>query len=213
MNQLQVKELHNVLKFKCKKCGKCCDSTFIQLYPFDIKNICKKLNIKTKELNQKYLLLNEIEGIPRTFIKNRPTCPFKEDNQCTIYENRPIRCKLFPLGRVFKEKKILHVLPEEKCVGFQTGKKQTVSGWLKNEEILEFEELTKNWNHFIINLKDNPILKEPMFKIIFQKAFYDFDDPFIKSQREKLRKEKGLEEFMENLYDIFNSMKDNLKSI
>ena len=46
---------------------------------------------------------------------------------------------------------------------------------------------------------------------VFQKAFYDFDDPFIKSQREKLRKEWSLENFMENLYDIFEMMKENLK--
>lgn len=208
---LQAKEPHHQLKFKCKKCGYCCDHTFIQLYPFDVKNICGQLDITTKEFHQKYSLFKSIEGIPRCFLRNRLKCPFKENSQCTIYNFRPVRCRLFPLGRVFQENETIFVLPEEKCVGFETGKKQTIAEWLEQQEVTKSDPLTERWNKFLIKLKDDSILHEKTFPITFKKVFYDFDDEFIKKQREKLRKEYSSEDFMENLSEIFGFIKDSTK--
>ena len=108
--QLQAKGLHNILKFKCKHCGNCCDTTIIQLYPFDIKNICDAKNISTKEFHRQHSIFQlDEDKIPRCFLKNRPRCPFK-DNGCTIYDKRPIRCRLYPLGRVYQDNEIIHVI-------------------------------------------------------------------------------------------------------
>jgi len=194
--QLQAKELHHKLKFKCKHCGQCCNKPVIQLYPFDIKNICQELNISTKQFHQQYSLFQlDEDNIPRCILKNKPKCPFRE-NKCTLYNNRPIRCRLYPVGRIFQED-ITYVLPENKCPGFDSGKKQTIQEWLDQQNITEYDPLTKKWNDFIINLKDHHL--NPMQQIIFRKVFYDFDDPLIK----KYRKENN---FMNDLYYIFEML-------
>ncbi|MBU0459965.1 MAG: YkgJ family cysteine cluster protein [Nanoarchaeota archaeon] len=226
---LQAKELHHNLKFKCQKCGYCCDHTIIELSPFDIKNICEHLNITTTEFHQKYSIFNFI-AYPKCILKNRPHCPFKK-NTCTIYQARPIRCRLYPLGRVFQDHKnsdteflgcqrmheapsvhneILYVLPEEKCSGFASGKKQTIAEWLDNENISPFNQLTNEWNNFLIKTKENELDK--VQTVIFKKVFYDFDDPLIQKYREQMKPETNLEVFMENLYQIYEILNSASKN-
>jgi Fe-S-cluster containining protein len=208
--ELNIKQLHNKFKFKCKRCGLCCDNTIIYLYPFDIKNICNKLNITTTEFNLKCSLFKlDRNNILRCILKNRPKCPFNDDSNCKIYELRPIRCRLFPLGRIFKDNKIFYALPTERCIGFNTGHKQTIQEWLDKEKVTEYNELTKDWNNFIIKLKSNNLIKQKPFQVIFKKIFYDFDDKLIKQYREKLGKEENLKDFMNNLYEIFNFILKN----
>lgn len=196
--QLQTKELHNKFNFKCKRCGFCCNHTIIALYPFDIKNICDELNISTKEF-QKYAVF-KIDNVLRCLLNNRPNCPFYEKG-CKIYSKRPIRCRLFPVGRIFENNEVLYILPEQRCIGFDTGKKQTVKEWLDKEDVKEYDDLTRRWNNFIIRLKDKE--KDKTFHVIFRKVFFDFDDPLITQYRNSLRKEDSLESFMDNLYEIF----------
>ena len=76
---------------------------------------------------------------------------------------------------------IIYVLPEDKCQGFDTGKKQTIAEWIENENVNESDELTSKWNSFLIKLKDSETIKKKHFPIIFKKVFYDFDDEFVKS--------------------------------
>lgn len=196
-------------KFKCKKCGFCCDNTIIQLYPFDIYNICKTLNLTTQELHKsnftKFLL--DENQIPRCILNNKPNCKFKVNNLCEIYEDRPLRCKLFPIGRYFEKDKIEYILPKQKCQGFDTGQKQTVSEFLSEQEVSKFDNLAKQWNNFIIEWKDNQ--KTQMFPIFFRKIFYDFDDKIIKSYREKLNPENNEEDLMKNLYEIAETLLQN----
>lgn len=205
--KLQVKQLHNKFKFKCKKCGFCCDNTIIFLYPFDVKNICKALDITTAEFKQYSIFKLDKDNILRCILKNRPKCPFNENSNCKIYNSRPVRCRLFPVGRIFQKNEILYAIPEQKCIGFDTGKKQTIEQWLDKEGVTEYNELTKQWNDFIIKLKDKD--KNKMFQVIFRKVFYDFDDKLIKQYREKL-KENNLKDFMNNLYEIFNTIQEQL---
>lgn len=202
--QLKTIDKNKKLKFKCKKCGFCCDNTIIQLYPFDISNICKAIRKTTQELHKsgytKFLL--DKDKIPRCILNNKPSCKFKENNLCTIYGSRPIRCRLFPLGRYFEKGRTDLVIQEQRCIGFDTGKKQFVSEYIKDQEIED--RLSGRWNKYLISLKQKP--KADMFPIIFRKIFYDFDDPVIKGYREKLRKEEDEEKLMENLYEIAEEM-------
>lgn len=190
---LQAKELHQKLKFKCKQCGKCCDSTIIQLAPYDIKNVCNALKINTKEFHEKYSMFRPFDDIPRCYLRNRPICPFKVDNNCTIYLSRPLRCRLFPLGRVYPDnvdEDSFIVLPEERCVGFDTGKKQRISEWLEEQLVFELDKESEDWNNFLIKLKDNPIIKKEGFKEMFKEVFYGFEDVNVS---------------MKELYEKFNS--------
>jgi Fe-S-cluster containining protein len=94
-------------KFECKKCGRCCRNFggFLPIWGWEadeLKKIAKEKNISL-ELKPAELWADEKTGLVWCFqirLANEP-CPFLLDNQCSIYKNRPLICKSFPLGHSY----------------------------------------------------------------------------------------------------------------
>ncbi|MDX1961403.1 MAG: YkgJ family cysteine cluster protein [Leptospiraceae bacterium] len=100
---IQKEEL---LPFLCKLSGKCCVNNEIPLNTMDIFLLAKTLETNPKTLfNQKLISYRIIvsnqwmEPIINT--RKVPVCPFLERNSdeytCSIYETRPLACRLFPM--------------------------------------------------------------------------------------------------------------------
>ena len=201
---MQAKELHNKFKFKCKRAAYCCDRPMISITPFDIKVICNRLEILTQEFHQRYSFFTVDEfGIPRCFIQNKPHCPFKIDNTCTIYTSRPLRCRLYPVGRVFEGEDIFYVVSEVHCPGFESDKKLSIGEWLEDQGVHEYDDVAIAWNRFLIKLKDQPLTEEQGKQ--FKEIFYYFN-PVQQDHDQNLVK------FMNSLYEQYNETNDTLKS-
>ncbi|RLI82312.1 YkgJ family cysteine cluster protein [Archaeoglobales archaeon] len=70
-------------------CGKCCYETEMPLTAGDIERI-KALGFDEDDFSV------VVEGVRR--LRNvKGACYFLKDNKCTIYENRPIGCRIYPL--------------------------------------------------------------------------------------------------------------------
>ncbi len=79
------------MTFKCIKCGKCCWNTEMPLTRDDLKRITS-LGYKITEFavyNGQYWQLKNING--HCFFLN------PETNECTIYPNRPLGCRIYPI--------------------------------------------------------------------------------------------------------------------
>lgn len=180
--QFIVKELHNKFAFKCQKCSNCCSGTKLALYPFDIMNICGYLGITTDEFHKKYSYFTaDSKGITRCLLRTNPVCALN-DKKCTVYEARPVRCRMFPVGRMFKGGKVLYLLPSAGCAGFKSGKKQTIEEWISMMPN-EMHKLSDEWSRFIIKLSKTKLpLDDKLFVMFFIKIFYDYDNELV--QRE-----------------------------
>ena len=85
--------------FKCHRCGECCTNiNGVGLMDADIKRLCKHLKCGTR-----WFETNMIEPKPRhqskPFLKGSVTnrrCPYY-NNGCTVYEARPLVCRVYPL--------------------------------------------------------------------------------------------------------------------
>jgi|Deesub1362B_J571_1020462.scaffolds.fasta_scaffold00066_27 hypothetical protein len=81
-----------IFKVNCKTngyCGKCCYGTEMPLTEEDIERI-KALGFDENDFSV------VVEGVKR--LKNvENACYFLKENKCTIYENRPTGCKIYPL--------------------------------------------------------------------------------------------------------------------
>jgi len=76
----------------CEKCGKCCrECDPILLNVDDLKRLASHLGPRLEEFI-------ELDGFYR-FKKTQP-CAFLKDNQCSIYEYRPARCREVPFIKV-----------------------------------------------------------------------------------------------------------------
>lgn len=95
---LELAAMYTLQKGLCKRCGDCC-RTICKSIAFskeELKAVSKYLKIPYKKLKRK------IRAIPlgsQIFDVPGKPCPFlKGRNVCTIYEVRPIVCKIYPFG-------------------------------------------------------------------------------------------------------------------
>jgi uncharacterized protein len=85
------------LQFKCTGCGKCCTGSPGAVWVSDeeVKEISSHLNIPVKDFLNQYTRL--IDG-KRSLIEDPRSydCVFLKNNQCTIYQKRPLQCRTYP---------------------------------------------------------------------------------------------------------------------
>ncbi len=85
------------LKFKCTGCGKCCTGSdgYVYISKTDIETMSNHLSLTTKEFTKTYT--RHVSG--EYALKDQPKsgdCIFLKNNQCSVYEARPIQCRTFP---------------------------------------------------------------------------------------------------------------------
>jgi len=87
------------LYFKgCKDCTKCCDGTQFFLAPLvldDFEKVKPYFEIRA-------IILDDIIPVMLFNDGNSP-CKYLEEGKCTIYENRPPACKIYPFSPFFDE--------------------------------------------------------------------------------------------------------------
>lgn len=80
-------------QINCLQCANCCKTLGPRLTDKDVKRMSKTLRIKTNDVIEKYLRVDEDNDL---VFKSMP-CPFLDnDNYCVIYENRPKACREYP---------------------------------------------------------------------------------------------------------------------
>ena len=113
-----------MVNFKCFHCGACCkfQSTQINLTLGDIARISKLLNVKpSKLIIEEYFepapFLNPASPFQADIeLGLHKPCKFWKNDRCSVYEARPLNCRLFPVWMFAK-------LPPEEI------KKQAVEGY------------------------------------------------------------------------------------
>ncbi len=189
-------------KFNCHKdisCfNKCCCNTDLFLTPYDIIKLKNGLQIESHEFLFQYTDAINQEGINIPLIKlkmgDKQQCPFLGEQGCTVYEERPLICRNFPIGSGFikmhEEGQELHfLLKMDYCKGTEEDKECTVKDWRQSQEVDLHDELIQGWS-FIIAKKatDAPELQlDDRTTQYFIMASYDidsfrkfvFDSPFL----------------------------------
>jgi Fe-S-cluster containining protein len=91
-------------KFRCLQCGHCCKNLegFLPVWEWEaeeLKKIADEKNIALKFVPSE-IWLDEKTGLTWNFQIRilQESCPFLLNNQCSIYKNRPLVCRSFPLG-------------------------------------------------------------------------------------------------------------------
>ena len=80
--------------FKCEMCGNCCKyPDKIALNDSDICLLADHFKISTQEVINKYI---HVSG-KNFFFKQSHPCQFLKDNKCSIYQSRPLTCRVFPI--------------------------------------------------------------------------------------------------------------------
>lgn len=108
------------LKFRCTECGNCCSDTIVPISHEDVLRLMKGTGWKASELVAFYtendfddkgegLQFINLDGGRRTlglrkrFDKenDRGSCAHFKDNRCSVYEHRPVTCRVWPFTLSF----------------------------------------------------------------------------------------------------------------
>ncbi len=147
--------------FSCHKdvaCfNECCKDVNIILTPLDIVRLKNHLKITSDEFLDKYTIqpFNKEQKLPVVLLRmdeaKNKKCHFVTKEGCSVYEDRPWACRMFPLGVAIpkagtKEKEFYFVLPEEinentTCLGLKEQKKWGINEWIVNQGIVDYDKI------------------------------------------------------------------------
>ena len=157
--------------FACHK-GKecythCCSNLNLILTPYDIVRMKNRLGLTCDQFLAIYTkpeMLSRTQ-LPVVTLKmlddNNKSCPFLAPQGCTIYEDRPVTCRYYPLGTAaFREQEIeptgedfYFMVREAHCLGFKEDKDWTVKAWRKDQGVELYDEVNRGWLEFMLRKK------------------------------------------------------------
>jgi len=176
----------------------CCKSIDIQLVPYDIVRLKRRLDMDSKEFVARYTVPFEMDhhGMPglKLLTKQGSTeCVFLTEAGCSVYEDRPTACRYYALGSMGVRKKesaqvedVYFVVKEDHCKGHFEPKTQTVREYRREQGVDVYDEMNREWRDIIIKKRSSgPTIGQPTARSfqLFDMCSYDMDSfrAFIQS--------------------------------
>jgi Fe-S-cluster containining protein len=180
-------------QFSCHKGVKCfndcCGDVNIFLTPYDILRMKNKLGISSTEFLKKYVIypFDEKSKYPVVILKmlenEKKSCPFVSEDGCTIYEDRPWSCRMYPLGLASpkedeknQNQEFYFLLEDPVCKGFNEKKKWLIRDWIEDQNLNEYNEMGNLFKEITLNpffnSKKNVLLEKLE---VFDMVCYDLD--------------------------------------
>jgi Fe-S-cluster containining protein len=136
----------------------CCADVNILLTPVDVVGLSRSLGIKTGEFIEKYTLTPVTKDLhlPVLVLKMNEgpgkKCPFVGPAGCTVYDDRPWACRMYPLGmglppaRAGEEPEPVYFLFEDDfCKGRSEPDEWTVERWRNDQGVSAREEIEEGY--------------------------------------------------------------------
>jgi len=115
------------IRFECQGTGKCCKSGNVDSYVYltleDSRKIAKHLGLSTQKFTGRYVAKSENEFHLKQL---KGHCSFLEQNQCSIYNVRPIQCRTWPFWPENMKKGAWEKDVKKVCSGIGKGKLYTM---------------------------------------------------------------------------------------
>jgi len=168
--------------------NKCCNDVNIFLTPYDIIRLKNRLGISSSEFLAKYTILPIEENLKHPIVMFRMNdetlnCQLVGEKGCTVYEDRPWSCRMFPVGIASPkdsseepESEFYFLLEESVCEGFKDGRDWTIGEWMEDQGVDDYVELGELFKE--ISLHDKFLkgkVKEPIKLEMFYTVCYDID--------------------------------------
>lgn len=145
---------------------RCCSGIKIFLSPYDIFRLKKRLGMTSLEFLSRYAVPTMIEqsSLPIVVLKmqddEKKSCPFVTAEGCTVYEDRPMTCRYYPLGMGFMKKYDKQTgegffikIKEDHCLGHREDREWTVAEWTADQGADIYDEVNYDWLEIVLKAK------------------------------------------------------------
>ncbi|MCB9190014.1 MAG: YkgJ family cysteine cluster protein [Flavobacteriales bacterium] len=163
MNQITKLSPDDVLPLTCSRAGSCCFGNQVLLNPWELAVMADAKKMTAREFNQLYC---EFGGIRLRFdgdlISNhKKACrQYVEGKGCSIYEARPLACRLFPIGRYIQNEEANYMFKGKQfpclaeCPEVTNLPTLTVSEYLAGQKTALFEEAQDAYLEMVQNIAE-----------------------------------------------------------
>ncbi len=154
----------DMFAFSCHKAiscwNKCCHGADVIVTPMDMLRLSRHFGIRPIEFLDRYCYQAQWEKAGLPVAKLRMTgedgagpCPFVADEAgCTVYEDRPVTCRYYPLGLAAIKLKgqegkdnFNFLVKENHCRGHEESKLQSVSQFHKEQGSDAYDQVNAGW--------------------------------------------------------------------
>ncbi len=169
----------------------CCADINILLTPVDVLRLARRLEITTEEFLVKYTQMPVTKELhlPVVMFKMGPEpdrrCDFVGEDGCTVYEDRPWSCRMYPVGmaippaRAGVEPEPVHFLFEDDfCHGHSESQTWTFESWKADQGLDDQEELETGFREIVSHpwFIGGTRQLDPKRMEMFYTACYDLDN-------------------------------------
>jgi len=169
--------------------NECCRDLNQLLTPYDILRLKMHLGLTSDQFLARYTAHHSgpESGLPVVTLKPADTrdlrCPFVTPKGCSVYENRPSSCRMYPLARAVTRSRVTDkvterfmVLKEPHCLGFEKGPPRSASQWIEDQKITVYNENNDKLLQIIsLKNKTKPGVLDLQSRHLFFTALYDLD--------------------------------------
>jgi Fe-S-cluster containining protein len=132
----------------------CCRRLDLLVTPYDAMRLSKRLGMTAAEFLDEYTITRHKtpHGFPEVMMRmersSEKTCPFVTPDGCSVYEDRPGACRIYPIGRASSKRafddgrrEFFFTVKEEHCRGFEEKKEWTVEEWMADQGIEDYNRM------------------------------------------------------------------------
>lgn len=147
----------------CSRAGACCYGNVVMLNPWELSCLAKEKKVTTKEFCNLYC---DFGGISLRFDgkvgwKNQKACSqYIENFGCSVHLQRPLACRLYPLGRQKQSDEVHYIYEGDKfpclegCPEVSQLPHLSVSEYLKEQGTTKFEKAQDEYLEIMQNIAD-----------------------------------------------------------
>jgi Fe-S-cluster containining protein len=150
------------------------------LTPYDIVRIKRGLGISSDEFLDKYTIIIPKKGhiIPLVILKMNEKdkkCPFVSEKGCSIYENRPWPCRMYPLD-MNDDGTFRLITNPSRCLGLKEDDEWRIGEWLLNQGVVPYDEMNELFSEITAPLRaQEPEIENPQISKMIFMALYNLD--------------------------------------
>lgn len=158
--------LEDSFTFLCRKeiacAGRCCYRADVTLTPYCILRLSRYLKLEPRDFLAHYTVPTLLQEANLPVVKLKMDgadgdgpCPFLIDNRCSIYEQRPVTCRYYPLGlaaigvgvgaSVKNNNDFYFLIKENHCLGHLEQNEQTVASFRCEQQIENCDLVNRGW--------------------------------------------------------------------
>lgn len=215
-------DLDSTFKFSCHpkvSCfNHCCGDVNIFLTPYDVLRMKKRMGMMSWDFLDQFtaLPIDKNQQFPVVLFRmkdeeGKPCAFVNQEKGCTIYEDRPWSCRMYPLGLASpkeghpQEKEDFYfLLKEDICKGHEEEREFTVREWVENQGVKDYDEHGKDYKDVTLHdfFEKGGQLNAQQMEMFFMAA-YNLD-----KFREFIFESSFLERF-EVEEDLINKIRDD----